>query len=1552
MRRFLYLAIFALLLAVQAPPQALAQTEAETTSDKGWLTRTLEDLLSGAGREIRLEGFRGALSSRATVDRITIADDEGVWLTINDAVLGLNRSGLLTGRVDITELSAREILLPRLPASEGTSPEAPTFALPEIPVSVVIEKIAADRVELGEEVAGIAAALSVAGKLSLIDGEGQADLEIQRLDGPQGRFSLQAGYSNKTTRLALALDLEEAADGLAANLLELPGRPSVRLSINGDDPIAEFRADLVLETDGVERLAGSVALGSERDPNMPAPENGLQPPPTRTLRADISGDLAPVFTPEYGAFFGDQVSLKFFARRFADGRVKVEELAVDAAAVRVKGELGLAADGLPEAFRLDLQLGNADGTPVLLPLPGEIETRLGKADLLATFDGSEGDRWSLAGTVEGFDRPEIRVARMKLDGGGVIQRGSTRQVTAKVDISAQGVSPTDPGLAQALGETVDLSTKMTWRDGVPLRIEALQVQTQGLDLVADGTVDGFGTNFALKGKAKLDVLDLGRLSTLTGQELGGRMEANLTGDAQLLTGAFDLILDARAVDLSISNPQVDQLLEGKSELRISALRNEKGLTLRSATVVTKAVDASATGRIATNDSEVEFAVKLDDLARYLPELSGPVALTGRGRQDKTGWTIDLDATAPDDARADMLISLPKSGNPIRITGLDASFRGIELKGEATVDRTETDTLVTTDARLVIADLGRVSDIAGRPLSGSLDAQLDASGALKAGTFRVKLDADGQDLGIGIDRVDELIGGSSTVRVTAQRTEKGLEIERALIETKSLRVTASGELTDVGSSVEFDAQLDDARRVAPGLSGPARVAGKAVETGSGWRLDVNGTAPEGARADLVVTAPKDAKLIKVETLDASFRGITLTGSGTVDRSDENLRLAGQARLRAPSLAPLTDIVGRPIRGALDADIVGSADRNAGTFEAEVSAKANSVAVGIPQVDQLLRGPATLEVSASKSEAGLTIRRAELQSSALRAQASGTLTEEGSTIDFDARLDDLSRFVPGFGGPAQVQGTARQTPAGIVVTANGTGPDRTAVQLSATLPAGGGDISARIAASIGDLGRLVPDLPGPASVRMDLRQSGKLYVLDGTANGPSGTTVRFDGNVAADLSRAAIDLNGSAPLGLLNRRLAPRSIRGIAAFDLRLDGPLALSSLSGGISVAGASVALPNLRNSLSGLDITAQLSGSTARIAATAAVGSGGSLGVAGTLGLEGGLPADLTVNLNSVGIVDPNLYTTSANGTLRVTGPLAGGGRIAGTVVLDEVELRVPSSGFGGTEPLPDMVHLNEPADVRATRGRAGLLSDGNGDGNGGGGGAASSALSLDVLIIADNRIFVRGRGLDAELGGRLRITGTTNDVIPVGQFELVRGRLDLLGQRLTLDTGIIRLEGNFEPRLRLIASTNVEGTTVRIVVEGAVSSPEISFLSEPELPEDEVLSRLLFGKDVTSLSAIQAAQLASAVATLAGRGGVGIISRIRDRTGLDDLDVTTSEEGNVGVRAGKYLSENVYTDVTVDSGGEAEINLNLDISPSVTVKGGIDSEGQTGVGIFFERDY
>ena len=148
----LMLLVAMLALAGMAPAQTAAEISEQVDDDRGFLTRLIEENLSSAGRVVRVTGFQGALSSRASVAEISIADDDGVWLVLRDVELVWSRSALLARRLEVNRLSAAEIDLRRPPLPEPglPSPEAGGgFSLPELPVSVRIGEIAAGRVTLG-----------------------------------------------------------------------------------------------------------------------------------------------------------------------------------------------------------------------------------------------------------------------------------------------------------------------------------------------------------------------------------------------------------------------------------------------------------------------------------------------------------------------------------------------------------------------------------------------------------------------------------------------------------------------------------------------------------------------------------------------------------------------------------------------------------------------------------------------------------------------------------------------------------------------------------------------------------------------------------------------------------------------------------------------------------------------------------------------------------------------------------------------------------------------------------------------------------------------------------------------------------------------------------------------------------------------------------------------------------------------------------------------------------------------------------------------------------
>ncbi len=699
-----------------------------------------------------------------------------------------------------------------------------------------------------------------------------------------------------------------------------------------------------------------------------------------------------------------------------------------------------------------------------------------------------------------------------------------------------------------------------------------------------------------------------------------------------------------------------------------------------------------------------------------------------------------------------------------------------------------------------------------------------------------------------------------------------------------------------STIDLSARRDEAGTALEALS----IRNAAVEADASGLLntDAGQLSLTASLTDLALVEPKLSGPAEVDTqlswqasgaldlmrLSLNALDAQINATGTVDTSNDALPASGSLSLKAPDISKLAELAQRPLSGQVDLDVTGSGSLVNASVDGTVALIGRELRTGIAQVDSVTGGEVDLEATLSYGDGIPFIDALSLLTKNLTATANSAAP--GDPVDVSAKLSDLGLVAPGINGPAELTGTLAPQDA-----------------------------------------------------------TGEALDVDLAFNGPAGSSATIIGQVLERGQRMALDVRGAAPMALANGVLSPNSITGALNFDLRVDGPPALSSLTGQASFSDARMALPAANTSVTGLSGTLNLSGGQLNPNITGSLGSGGRFQVTGPITLAAPYQANLTAQLVSLGVSDPTLYETTLSGNVSITGPLTGGAQIGGTINLGRTELRVPSGGAGASGAPEGIRHIAEPANVRRTRDRAGLIEKPGRTG-------PTAVLPLNLTINAPNQIFVRGRGLDAELGGQLRLGGTTADVTASGVFELVRGRIDVLTKRLDLTEGLIDMRGALDPYLRFVAQTQSNEYTINIVLEGLASEPTVSFTSSPDLPQEEVLAQLLFGRNFSEMSALQAAQLVSAVATLSGKGSGGLNGRLRNEFGLSDFDVTSTEDGATQFSAGAYISDNVYSEVVADSEGNNTINLNLDLTPSLTVKGSAGNDGSTGLGIFFEKDY
>jgi translocation and assembly module TamB len=233
----------------------------------------------------------------------------------------------------------------------------------------------------------------------------------------------------------------------------------------------------------------------------------------------------------------------------------------------------------------------------------------------------------------------------------------------------------------------------------------------------------------------------------------------------------------------------------------------------------------------------------------------------------------------------------------------------------------------------------------------------------------------------------------------------------------------------------------------------------------------------------------------------------------------------------------------------------------------------------------------------------------------------------------------------------------------------------------------------------------------------------------------------------------------------------------------------------------------------------------------------------------------------------------------------------------------------------------------------------------------------LDIKVEGGN-LRATGLGIDSIWRTNLDVGGTADSPRFTGRADLVRGEYEFAGRNFRLDRGTIRFRGESppDPLLDIRAEAQVQGLDATVIVGGTGLKPEITFASVPQLPQDELLSRILFGTSITTLSAPEALQLASAVAALqSGSANFDVINKLRRAVGLDRLrilpaDIATGQKTSLA--AGKYLTRKLFVEVITDGQGYSATRAEYQVTRWLSILSTVSTIGRSSANVRVSKDY
>lgn len=329
---------------------------------------------------------------------------------------------------------------------------------------------------------------------------------------------------------------------------------------------------------------------------------------------------------------------------------------------------------------------------------------------------------------------------------------------------------------------------------------------------------------------------------------------------------------------------------------------------------------------------------------------------------------------------------------------------------------------------------------------------------------------------------------------------------------------------------------------------------------------------------------------------------------------------------------------------------------------------------------------------------------------------------------------------------------------------------------------------------------------------------------------------------------------------------------------------------------------------------------------------GGTLTGSGNLLIDDSnqFPYQLDFNVHQLALLDQDFAKGAFSGHLTLKGDTTGA-TLTGSATADSTTITIPEQTAATMNSI-DVTYINQPENEK-------MLSIEK---------TAPWPFLLDINVTAPENVIVRGKDLTSEWKGNLGIKGPATNLLFLGNFKVINGQYLFNGKDFAINQGTISLNGALENKsattLYVIASKDLGKVKVEVIVKGPVTNPEISFRSNPPLPQREILSWILFNRGTSEISPFQGTQLTESITNLkSNHKGPDVLTKIRNSLGIDRLDISRDENnGNaVSIQVGKYISQNVFISVNKSNVNRIAVEAALMRNIKLQAQVGDDSEGQ-----------
>ncbi len=235
-----------------------------------------------------------------------------------------------------------------------------------------------------------------------------------------------------------------------------------------------------------------------------------------------------------------------------------------------------------------------------------------------------------------------------------------------------------------------------------------------------------------------------------------------------------------------------------------------------------------------------------------------------------------------------------------------------------------------------------------------------------------------------------------------------------------------------------------------------------------------------------------------------------------------------------------------------------------------------------------------------------------------------------------------------------------------------------------------------------------------------------------------------------------------------------------------------------------------------------------------------------------------------------------------------------------------------------------------------------------------------DIDIDIPSQLIVEGKNIYSTWEGALKVSLQPSGFYLNGKLLPRRGTVNFFGRAFRLSKGTVHFNDQLgsSPILDLEADYSREDMDAVLLITGRADNPKFNLRSNPPLPEDEILSRILFGKDMATITGLQALEVGLALKSMMdseGNTDWDLMGKARDFLGVDQLELRESgdAEGSTEIVAGRQINNRLYLEFNQslkEPGSSLLLEYEIRRNLSITTETGTHT--LPGIGVNWKRDY